>query len=70
MSRIDNFYTAKEIAQKFEVTESTVLNWERKGILKVACRTPTGRKYYAKFDVDKLYRRGFEEDGDSTDTGI
>ena len=60
----------KEVSRIFGVTPQTIASWSDKGILKVAYKTPTGRCYYEDFEVEKVRKRGFEQNGDSTDTGI
>lgn len=44
-----------DVAKKFNVSYETIRNWEKKGILKTDCITPTGRKYFSEEQVNALY---------------
>ena len=53
---------SKDIADMFGVSQTTIYNWELKGILKPVLKTPTGRKYFNEDDVKKLFNEGKERD--------
>ena len=50
--------TAREIANLFGVSVTTVYSWEYKGYIKPARVSPSGRKYYSRQEVNKLYQDG------------
>lgn len=53
--------TVVEVAELFGVARTTIYSWEIKNILKPAMITPTGRKYYNREEVMKLYQSCFKE---------
>lgn len=50
----ERFYTTTEIAKELGVVKNTVVNWERKGLLKPHHTTPTGRRFYSQQQLNDL----------------
>jgi excisionase family DNA binding protein len=48
------YYTVKEIAEMFGVTEQTVHNWGKKGKIVAVKSKLSRRKHYKKEDIDNL----------------
>jgi len=58
---MEEFYTRKELMKIFKVSESTIIRWEKKGLLK-RFKLPGSRKaLYKKSDVEKLIEAGSDE---------
>ena len=50
---LDDWLTAREVAEMFKVQIATVRNWDRAGRL-TAVRTPGGHRRFSRADVDAL----------------
>lgn len=50
---LDDWLTAREVAEMFKVQIGTVRNWDRAGRL-TAIRTPGGHRRFARAEVDAL----------------
>ena len=52
----DNTLTVIQIAQRYGVGDDTVRRWTKKGLLKVALRTPGGHARYELAEVERFAR--------------
>ncbi|MCO5168057.1 MAG: helix-turn-helix domain-containing protein [Planctomycetes bacterium] len=50
--------TSREFAARLAVTDRTVRDWVKKGLLVPACRTPTGRLRFSEGQVEEIVERG------------
>lgn len=50
--------STREVAEKFSVSNETVRNWEKKGIITADRVSPTNRKFYSEEQINALYMRG------------
>jgi len=58
---MEEFYTRKELMKIFKVSESTIIRWEKKGLLKRFKLPGSMIALYKKSDVEKLNEAGADE---------
>lgn len=57
MIKIDSYISAEQVARYFDVSNSTVRNWERRGWLAPDHRTGGGHRRYKVSDVQLMVER-------------
>lgn len=53
--------TPKQVAEKFNVCNETVRNWDRRGIIKADLITKSGKKRYGEEQIEALYKQCFDK---------
>ena len=48
------FYTSKDLAARFNVSDQTLRNWERDGKIPAAGRTPGGHRRYTDEHIARI----------------
>lgn len=55
--------TAKEVAQLFDKSVSTIYSWENKGLISPVYISPSGRgKLYNRKAMEELHQKGFRRE--------
>lgn len=50
---MEKIYKPKEVKEMLQISQQTIINWERSGKL-VAKRSPSGRRYFLQSQIDSL----------------
>ncbi len=50
---MEKIYKPKEVKEMLQISQQTIINWERSGKL-VAKRLPSGRRYFLQSQIDSL----------------
>ena len=48
---MEKIYKPKEVKEMLQISQQTIINWERSGKL-VAKRSPSGRRYFLQSQID------------------
>ena len=54
--KVEKYYTSGEFARIANVSITTLLNWEMKGLVKPHHKSPTGRRFYSQEQVDEFFK--------------
>ena len=54
---LDDYVSAPQAAKMLGIGITTVYSYERQGVLKVARRLPSGRKFFLKSDIEELNKQ-------------
>lgn len=61
MGELEEFYTRKDLMKMFKVSESTIIRWEKRGLIKKFKLPGSKKVLYRKSDIEKLIEKGIED---------